>query len=142
MASALADDGDIELTCSIAPGLQVLAPTGMVARIVDELLGNAMMYARSRVTVELLLRDGQAELRVSDDGPGLPAHEREAIFQRFQRGSTAVPGGSGLGLALVRESVAGVGGRAWAEESPLGGLTVVAQMPVAPVVQLARDQSD
>ena len=47
------------------------------------------------------------------------------MFERFTRGKTSVPGGSGLGLALVRESVVGLGGSAQASESRWGGLSVV-----------------
>jgi two-component system sensor histidine kinase TctE len=101
-----------------------------VARIVDELLGNALQYARTRVHVDLRRDGDEALLSVSDDGPGVPESEREAIFERFRRGTSSVPGGSGLGLALVRESVQAVGGDATTVESPWGGLTVRVWIPL------------
>jgi signal transduction histidine kinase len=130
-ASAMFAESDVELTSTLTPGVLVTAPTGVVARVVDELLGNALQYARTRVHVDLRALDRMAVLAVSDDGPGVPVDERDAVFERFARGSTSVPGGSGLGLALVRESVAGLGGGAQALESAWGGLTVSVRMPMA-----------
>jgi signal transduction histidine kinase len=130
-ASAMFAEAGVELTSSLMPGVLVTAPTGVVARVIDELLGNALQYARTRVHVDLRTVDRMAVLAVSDDGPGVPAGERDAVFERFARGSTSVPGGSGLGLALVRESVAGLGGGAQALESTWGGLTVTVRMPMA-----------
>jgi signal transduction histidine kinase len=130
-AAAMFAEQDVELAYSLPPGVFVAAPTGLVARIIDELLGNALLYARTQVRVELRTIDRMAELSVSDDGPGVPEDEREAIFERFQRGHHAVPGGSGLGLALVRESAAALGGSARAFESARGGLNVVVRLPMA-----------
>lgn len=112
----------------------VLAPRGTVDRVVDELLGNALSYARSRITVSVQ-RDGSwVRIDVDDDGPGIPESEREHIFDRFTRGSGAAPGGSGLGLALVRESAQASGGDAWIESGDDGGLRVCTRWPA-----LSRD---
>ena len=130
-ATGMFDERGIELTSSLAPDVFVSAPPGVIARVVDELLGNALQYAASRVRVDFEVRERTAALTVSDDGPGVPAAERDAVFQRFTRGRESVPGGSGLGLALVQESVVGLGGSAHVEESELGGLAVVVRMPLA-----------
>lgn len=90
----------------------VSAAPGAVERIIDELVANALDHARSQVTVDVFERTGLAVLQVSDDGDGIPADERELVFERFVRGSTARPGGSGLGLAMVRESARANGGEA------------------------------
>lgn len=99
---------------------QVLAPLGEVDRIVDELIGNALTYAKTVVRVDVALADGQAVLRVTDDGPGIPIAEREHVFERFRRGSTAVPGGTGLGLSLVKQSAEKSGGQVRVLDSPVG----------------------
>jgi signal transduction histidine kinase len=68
-------------------------------------------------------------LRVEDDGPGVPDEERKRILERFVRGATANPGGTGLGLALVSEGAAASGGSVRAERSEMGGLAVVVAWP-------------
>ncbi len=130
-AGAMFEERGVVLTSRLTAGVYVAAPAGVVAQVVDELLGNALQYARSRVHVQLDVVDRSAALTVSDDGPGVPPLERDAVFQRFTRGKESILGGSGLGLALVRESVVGLGGSAQAEDSPLGGLSVLVRMPLA-----------
>ncbi len=79
---------------------------GAVARIVRILLDNAVGIAPSGSSVRAQTEtdDGWAQLSVSDSGPGVPAPERERIFERFQRGSTSGGhSGVGLGLAIGRE---------------------------------------
>lgn len=132
-ASAMFAEREVELTSRLEPAVFVPAPAGLVSRIIDELLGNALQYSRTRVHVDLRVIDRMAVLSVSDDGPGVPEAERDAIFERFRRGHSSVPGGSGLGLALVRESVASLGGSARAEHAALGGLDVVVRIPTADV---------
>lgn len=89
------------------------ADPGALARIVRILLDNALRVApeQSSVRIQASADDGQAQVLVSDSGPGVPADERERIFERFQRGSTT--GGSsgfGLGLAIGRELAQRMGG--------------------------------
>lgn len=129
-ARILAGDRGIDIESDIAP-LAIAAPPGVLARVVDELIGNALAYADSRISVSLQQRDADVLLSVDDDGPGVAEPEQTAIFERFARGSDAVAGGSGLGLALVRESARMCGGDAWAESSPLGGLRVLVVWPIA-----------
>lgn len=128
-AAGMFGERGILLQSRIRDHVMVRSQAGVIARVVDELLGNAAQYARTRVDVEVGTSSGMAVLTVSDDGPGVPEQERDEVFERFRRGSGAVPGGSGLGLALVRESVEGLGGSAVAEESDSGGLAVVVRLP-------------
>lgn len=142
-ASAMFDERGVVLSSHVEPGVAVRAPSGVVARILDELLGNALAYASTRVEVSLHWRGGNAILTVADDGPGLAESERETVFDRFTRGSTSVPGGTGLGLALVSESVAGLGGTTWAEPSSwadpsfVSGLRIVVSIPMPPLSRTA-----
>jgi len=122
----------IDLRSSVSEGVQVLVAPGVFDRIVDELLGNAFLYARETIIVDLSMGTSLVHLRIGDDGPGLPGGERAGVFERFQRGSTSVPGGSGLGLALVRESARAAGGDAEAGASPLGGFAVHVTLPTIP----------
>ena len=80
------------------------------------------------------LPDGCSMLRVEDNGPGIPAHLRGQVFERFVRldeGRARDDGGSGLGLAIVREVARAHGGDAWITASPTGGARFVLELPVA-----------
>src|SRR5205823_5068995 len=84
------------------------------------LLDNAVKYgpADQTITVGLDAGDGKARIRVEDQGPGIPAAERERIWDRFwrlERDRGSAVAGTGIGRSLVRELVALHGGRAWAE---------------------------
>ncbi len=107
----LANDRGIELNCEYETGV-IRAPIGTVDRVLDELVGNALNYATSMVAITVEVQDDSVVLLVADDGPGIPEHERERVFDRFARGENATPGGSGLGLALVRQSARAGGGDA------------------------------
>lgn len=123
-AAFTAEERGLELRAEIGDHVEVTCPPGTFARVLDELLGNAFAYARTEVRVGLRSDFTGAVLVVEDDGPGVADDEFEGIFERFTRGSAAVAGGSGLGLALVRESARASGGDATASRSPLGGLRV------------------
>ena len=70
-------------------------------------------------------------LSVSDQGRGIPTTERESVWRAFARGSSgADQGGSGIGLAIVREVAAQHGGRAWVEDAPGGGACFVVALPI------------
>jgi signal transduction histidine kinase len=110
--------------------LHVLAARGAVDRVIDELIGNALSYAGTSITVRAWRQRDDVRLDVEDDGPGLSAEDRGRVFERFVRADGAVPGGSGLGLALVRESALAAGGDAWAEPVSSGGLRICTRWPV------------
>lgn len=87
----------------VLPGISFEAEEEQFSRLLTNLLDNAFKYVPRGGTVSLLLESGPV-LTVSDDGPGIPVGEREAVFDRFYRSSSvdqSMPG-SGLGLALAR----------------------------------------
>ncbi|WP_395292277.1 sensor histidine kinase [Kitasatospora hibisci] len=114
----------------VVPGREAL-----VGRILRNLLDNAARHAAGTVTVRLGVTDGCARLEVDDDGPGIPAEDRERVFDRFVRLDTArnrAAGGAGLGLALVRTIATSLGGTATAEPPPYGhGAHLVVRLPLA-----------
>jgi signal transduction histidine kinase len=73
---------------------------------------------------------------VDDNGRGLPVDEHQTVLGRFSRGSTAAPGGSGLGLALVAQQAALHGGSIELSDGPLGGLRATL------TISTAREQPD
>ncbi len=105
-------------TSAVGAGL-VHGDPELLARIVGNLLSNAVRHARSTVTVRLRTVDEHVHLVVSDDGPGIPAHERERVFERFHRLQTdrgRGSGGSGLGLAIVHDAVRAHAGQVWVDD--------------------------
>jgi two-component system sensor histidine kinase PrrB len=95
----------------------------------DNLLTNAVRHGRARrVDVSVASSDGRTVVTVDDDGPGIPAGERAQVTGRFVRGSSAAPGGSGLGLALVQQQAALHGGNLRLLDSPAGGLRAVLEL--------------
>lgn len=112
-AGAVRARGSVMVDTSAVAAVPVVGDRAQLGRAVANLLDNAARHARSRVSVAVELRDGHAVVRVSDDGPGVPAAERERVFERFSRvdaGRAAVSGGTGLGLAIVRDIVERHGG--------------------------------
>lgn len=93
-------------------------------RVVENLLENAARHGRrgGRVRLRVSSNAAGAEILVEDDGPGIPAAERERVVRRFARGRDATGGGSGLGLAIVEAEARRHGGTLALSSSELGGL--------------------
>jgi signal transduction histidine kinase len=108
-------------------------------RMVLNLLENAVRHTPSGSRVELSLQrrdpEGQVSIEVADDGPGVPQHARDQIFERFARGSgpADVAGGSGtgLGLAIVRAVARSHGGEVEVLDSASGGALFRVVLPLA-----------
>jgi signal transduction histidine kinase len=97
-------------------------------RVAGNLLDNAVRHATSTVTVSVSAADGWAVLTVADDGSGVPAAERDRVFERFARSDAARSregGGVGLGLAIVRGIVVRHGGHVRVEDNGPGARFVV-----------------
>jgi CheY-like chemotaxis protein len=123
----------IRFRSDLPKGTAVRGRHSFWVRTVANLLGNSTRYAREHILVTLALdRSGSRAmvvLRVEDDGPGVPAAEREDVFRPGWRGQ---PGGSGLGLSSVAWSVAQLGGEVcYREGSPLGGAAFEVRVPAA-----------
>jgi two-component system osmolarity sensor histidine kinase EnvZ len=99
-------------------------------RCLANLVGNAGKHA-NRIELKAKHTDGWLTVTVDDDGPGIPADEREAVFRPFYRldSSRGVDGGSGLGLAISRDIAMSHGGDVILVDSPLGGLRAVLMIP-------------
>jgi len=108
---------------------------GLLERTLANLLSNALRHSPPGRPPQLVARrsGGRVELRVVDHGPGVPADDRERMFEPFQRlGDQSAGTGVGLGLAVARGFVEAIGGELGADETPGGGLTMVVSLPLAP----------
>jgi signal transduction histidine kinase len=125
----LADAHSVRLRTDFDEALVAVADAGALRQIVLNLLDNAVKYGPPGqvVTVGAARADGRVRLWVSDEGPGIPVSDRERIWHPFVRltrdrgGLLGGParGGSGIGLAVVRELVELQDGRAWVEPAPM-----------------------
>jgi signal transduction histidine kinase len=110
------------------------ADPGAVARIIRILIDNALRFTPPDAPVEVELRNenGQAEITVTDRGPGVQPDEHEAIFERFHRGREQGNGGGfGLGLAIGRELAERMGGSLVLEDVSESGARFVLRLPSA-----------
>jgi two-component system OmpR family sensor kinase len=83
--------------------------------------------------VSLRFESGKARLTVDDEGPGVDAQDAERIWESFNRlaRSADATGGTGIGLAIVRQLTVLHGGRAWVERAPSGGARFAIELPGA-----------
>ena len=127
-------NGEAALLC-FAPDLPpVSADAGLLDRVVANLVENAIRHSPPGEKVRLTTsRVGdRVQLHVVDRGPGVPEHQKEQIFEAFQRlGDSEGHEGLGLGLAVARGLTEALGGQLTAEDTPGGGLTMVVDLPAA-----------
>lgn len=122
--AARADDLGVRLVVQAAGGGTVHASQDGLRQVLDNLVENALEASPAQGTVTVSA--GAGELRVRDEGPGLPPEQLERAFDRFWRGR---PGpGSGLGLAIVRRLVEADGGTVELRSPADGGLEAVVRL--------------
>ena len=123
----------VPVTVAMGPAVYADANAEELRRVLANLVDNAVRHARSAVSLEVRTEGGHAVLTVADDGPGIPAAERERVFERFARLDDARDrdaGGTGLGLAIVRELVRRSGGSISLQDNPSGtGIVAVVHLP-------------
>ncbi len=130
VAAALAASplpGETDLRIRIEPGLRGRADELYLQKALEHLLHNAWSYGAGPVTVAgRQLDDGHVELRVCDEGPGIPSDFVPVLFDRFTRAanSQSIPG-SGLGLALVAALIEAFGGSIRYEDGTPRGAEIV-----------------
>lgn len=120
------------LVTLVGSPLVVVGSKALLHRAVVNLLDNADVHGGGARAVQVVKGAGHVQVRVADAGPGVPAAERERVFERFARvGSRGSSSGSGLGLSLVAETAQAHRGSVWCEETPGGGATFVLSVPAA-----------
>jgi signal transduction histidine kinase len=121
---------------AVADGLAIQADKRRMTQVIKNLVENAARYGGGATRVIVDAGHFVARVAVDDEGPGVAPEEREAIFERFFRGSASGQRrgggqGSGLGLSLVTEHVRLHGGRVWVEDNPVGtGARFVVELPL------------
>jgi len=136
VASALANTsgptGQITLD-EADPMLGAIADSGLLERVVSNLVSNALRHAPSDgdVRIETSAVGDRAVIRVVDRGPGIPAAVRDTMFDPFQRLSDHGTTGVGLGLAVAKGFMESMAGELVLDDTPGGGLTVTLSLPVA-----------
>jgi signal transduction histidine kinase len=110
-------------------GRPILADEDLVVRLLDNLIANARRFA-SESPIELWA--GEHALAVVDHGPGVPAREREMVFDRFYRGRRDEGEGTGLGLAICKGIMDAHHGSIRCKATAGGGATFLCTFPPPP----------
>ena len=132
---SLGEAGGVRLAVSVQPGdLAAQGDPERVHQVVANLLDNAVRHSPpdGRVWLSAHEADGVTTIAVADEGPGIPAHEAQRVFERFYRtddARSASDGGTGLGLAIARWIVDAHGGAIRAEARDPRGCRIVVELP-------------
>ena len=133
-----AEREEVALELSVAEGLPLADLDERAIEIaVINLVDNALKYAPDGelVSIGVKQRNEALEIRVTDQGSGIPAEDRRRIFDRFVRGKSALGKqvrGSGIGLALVKHIAEAHGGSVWVEDANPHGSTFVLTLALTP----------
>ena len=132
--SGMAGKKNVSLVNEIAADATIQADNQRLVQALNNLVENGIKYGREGGSVWVSANeiDAEIELCVVDDGPGIPASDRERIFERFYRvdkGRSRELGGTGLGLSIVKHVVQLHGGTARVECPPEGGTRFLLSLP-------------
>ena len=124
-------DKNVEIDWRAPDNLSFLGERQDLQEILGNLIENAAKFSKRRVRVSAGGSGlGPLSLGVVDDGPGLPADQRDTVMQRGARLDESAPG-SGLGLSIVDDLTRAYGGRLNLADSDMGGLKAVLELPAA-----------
>jgi len=127
-----AEQCDKTLSYQAPPDSQINGNPNLLMSALENIVRNAIHYSQSQITVSFETNKQHIEIRVDDDGEGVPDQELADIFKPFYRVSTARDrhsGGAGLGLAITESAIRQHNGTIVATRSPLGGLQVTITLP-------------
>jgi two-component system sensor histidine kinase BaeS len=117
------------------PEISVMVDAQRMEQVIGNLIGNSLRYVsgNGRIDLEILEKQPDVEIKVIDNGPGVPEEELPFIFDRFwrvEKSRARVTGGAGLGLAISKQLVEGQGGHIMAQNRPEGGLVITITIPL------------
>ena len=137
-------DAQSSLSLRVPAGVQCQAAAGTLARVLDNLLGNALRYAPGAIELHAEQLDPPSgrvvRISVLDRGPGIPAEQMASVWRPFERveaSRSPQTGGYGLGLAIVRQLALGQGWRVGLDPRPGGGLQAWVELPLGPAPDAA-----
>lgn len=135
--AVLAEDRDIAIDVTIGQPLRVTTDDVIARQAFCNVLDNAIKYTRrgGRIRIGSASPAGEHHVVVDDEGPGIPADQRQRVLERFYRiegGHTRGLGGAGLGLAIVQWAMTANGGRVTIGDNDAGGARVVLAWPAPP----------
>lgn len=123
-------DGKVRIVAELDEQASGVIDADAITQVFHNLLDNAVKYGPDgqTITVSVEQTNGRVRIGVEDEGPGVPVDLRARIWDSFVRGNTGehrAAGGTGLGLAVVRELVQAQSGRVWVEDGAKGARFVV-----------------
>ena len=114
----------VDITLNVSPEIMWLGEKNDFMEVMGNILDNACKYCLEFIEVNVSTYENCVKIMVDDDGPGVRAEKREAIFQRGTRADTLKPG-QGLGLSIAADIIEQYSGSISMHESPLGGARIV-----------------
>jgi signal transduction histidine kinase len=129
-ATSPAHQADVQIAAS--RDVVTIGSPEQLARLFRNIMDNAIHYAEHKVLITAAAEPQFVRIEVIDDGPGIPAEERERVFDRFVRLDASrerASGSTGLGLAIAREIAVAHGGRIAIDDAAGGGARVVITLP-------------
>jgi signal transduction histidine kinase len=132
-ASRLSTIGSAQAVTHIRP-CRTVGDRAALARVIRNLVDNAVRHASSTVTMACRPAAGHAVITIADDGPGIPVQDRARVFERFVRLDPArhrSSGGSGLGLSIVEQIVRSLHGTVAVSDAAHGGAVFTLTLPLA-----------
>jgi signal transduction histidine kinase len=120
------------IALDVPPDLTVTGNAADLSRAFRNVVDNAVHYAASRVRITASTADGTLRVDITDDGPGIPAAERQRVFDRFVRLDASrehTSGSTGLGLAIAKEIVTAHRGTITIDGPDEGGTVVTVLLP-------------
>ena len=132
------EDAGQTIEIAPAPATTVMADRRLARQALVNLVDNALKYGApgQRIRLGAEANGSTVRLYVEDEGPGIPAAERDRIFQPYARlahDQSSERTGTGLGLAVVRQIAVACGGRVWLEDAPRRGARAVIELRSASV---------
>jgi PAS domain S-box-containing protein len=139
---AMADEAAVELVTEVPP-VTVEGDADRLLQVLTNLLSNAVKFSPAGTTVRVTgdVVGAEVQLRVEDEGRGIPADQLARVFDRFHQvdpSDARERGGTGLGLAICQGLVTQHAGRIWAESLPGAGATFVVALPLGAAVRAGR----